>query len=88
MLVSGEKDHNCIYDYVNSTVLLPNYFDQLYFGNTRIMQRAVGTEIPLDSTNTFFAVSCVGFPVKSSSNLIRITFKRGRHNQFGMLRIA
>lgn len=55
MLVSGEKDHNCIYDYVNSTVVLPNYFDQLYFGNTRIMQRAVGTEIPLDSTNTFFA---------------------------------
>jgi hypothetical protein len=55
MLVSGDKDHNCINDYVNSTVLLPNYFDQLYFGNTRIMQRAVGTEIPLDSTNTFFA---------------------------------
>jgi hypothetical protein len=55
MLVSGEKDHNCIYDYVNSTVVLPNYFDQLWFGNTRIMQRAVGTEIPLDSTNTFFA---------------------------------
>ncbi len=55
MLVSGDKDHNCINDCVNSTVLLPNYFDQLYFGNTRIMQRAVGTEIPLDSTNTFFA---------------------------------
>ena len=55
MLVSGDKDHNCIYDYVNSTVILPNYFDQLWFGNTRIMQRAVGTEIPLDSTNTFFA---------------------------------
>ena len=55
MLVSGDKDHNCIYDYVNSTIILPNYFDQLYFGNTRIMQRAVGTEIPLDSTNTFFA---------------------------------
>jgi hypothetical protein len=55
MLVSGDKDHNCINDYVNSTVLLPNYFDELYFGNTRIMQRAVGTEIPLDSTNTFFA---------------------------------
>jgi hypothetical protein len=55
MLVSGDKDHNCIYDYVNSTVILPNYFDQLWFGNTRIMQRAVGTEIPLDSTNSFFA---------------------------------
>jgi hypothetical protein len=55
MLVSGEKDHNCINEYVNSTVLLPNYFDELWFGNTRIMQRAVGTEIPLDSTNTFFA---------------------------------
>ena len=55
MLVSGEKDHNCINEYVNSTVILPNYFDQLWFGNTRIMQRAVGTEIPLDSTNTFFA---------------------------------
>ena len=55
MLVSGEKDHNCIYDYVNSTIVLPNYFDQLWFGNTRIMQRAVGTAIPLDSTNTFFA---------------------------------
>jgi hypothetical protein len=36
-------------------VILPNYFDQLWFGNTRIMQRALGTEIPLDSTNTFFA---------------------------------
>lgn len=55
MLVSGDKDHNCINDYVNSTVILPNYFDQLWLGNTRIMQRAVGTEIPLDSTNTFFA---------------------------------
>jgi len=55
MLVSGDKDHNCINEYVNSTVILPNYFDQLWFGNTRIMQRAVGTEIPLDSTNTFFA---------------------------------
>lgn len=55
MLVSGEKDHNCINEYVNSTVILPNYFDQLWFGNTRIMQRAVGTDIPLDSTNTFFA---------------------------------
>jgi hypothetical protein len=55
MLVSGDKDHNCINDYVNSTVLLPNYFDELYFGNTRIMQRGVGTEISLDSTNTFFA---------------------------------
>lgn len=55
MLVSGDKDHNCINDYVNSTVILPNYFDQLWLGNTRVMQRAVGTEIPLDSTNTFFA---------------------------------
>jgi hypothetical protein len=55
MLVSGDKDHNCINEYVNSTVILPNYFDQLWFGNTRIMQRAVGTAIPLDSTNTFFA---------------------------------
>jgi len=55
MLVSGDKDHNCINEYVNSTVILPNYFDQLWFGNTRIMQRAVGSEIPLDSTNTFFA---------------------------------
>jgi hypothetical protein len=55
MLVSGEKDHNCINEYVNSTVILPNYFDQLWFGNTRIMQRSVGNAIPLDSTNTFFA---------------------------------
>ena len=55
MLVSGEKDHNCIYDYVNSTVVLPNYFDQLWIGNTRIMKRAIGSEISLDSTNVFFA---------------------------------
>ena len=55
MLVSGEKDHNCIYEYVNSTVILPNYFDELWIGNTRIMQRAIGSEILLDSTNVFFA---------------------------------
>lgn len=55
MLVSGEKDHNCIYDYVNSTVILPNYFDEIWIGNKKISVPTVGANISFDSSNTFFA---------------------------------
>lgn len=55
MLVSGEKDHNCINDYLNSTILLPNSLDQIWIGNNQINVPATGKGIALDSTHTLFA---------------------------------
>ena len=55
MLVSGEKDHNCIKDYVNSTIVLPNVFDELWVGNHQIQTPATGQANVFDETNTFFA---------------------------------
>jgi hypothetical protein len=55
MLVSGQKDHNCIKEYVNSTIILPNYFNEMWMGNTQITGIGVGNKIAFDSTQTFFA---------------------------------
>ena len=55
MLASGEKDHNCINDYLNSTIILPNTFDEIWFGNGKIIVPGIGGKVSLDQTNTFFA---------------------------------
>lgn len=56
MLVSGEKDHNCINPFVNSTIILPAYFDELWMGNRRFTIPEVGDSIALDSSQTFFGL--------------------------------
>lgn len=55
MLVAGERDHNCIKPYVNSTIILPNYFDEIWLGNQKISAPAIGASVALDKSNTFFA---------------------------------
>ena len=55
MLASGEKDHNCINDYLNSTIILPNTFDEIWFGNGKIIVPDIGGKVSFDQTNTFFA---------------------------------
>ncbi len=55
MLVAGEKDHNCIYNYLNSTIILPNTFDEIWMGHTKINVPEIGGKAALDGTNTFFA---------------------------------
>ncbi|MEI7423831.1 MAG: hypothetical protein WCK18_17135 [Prolixibacteraceae bacterium] len=55
MLVAGEKDHNCIRDYLNSTIILPNTFDEIWMGNNKISIPATGEKVALDDSNTFFA---------------------------------
>jgi hypothetical protein len=55
MLVSGTKDHNCIKEYLNSTLILPNYLNEIWLGNQKIDKPAVGSKISLDDTQTFFA---------------------------------
>lgn len=55
MLVSGEKDHNCINNYLNSTIILPNYFDEIWLGNRKINTPNTGEKAAFDETNTFFA---------------------------------
>lgn len=54
-LVSGEKDHNCINDYLNSTIVLPNAFDEIWIGDKKVGTPAIGSRIDFDETNTFFA---------------------------------
>ena len=55
MLVSGKKDHNCINDYLNSTIILPNSFDEIWMGSNKITVPAIGSGTALDKTKTFFA---------------------------------
>ncbi|MEI6142913.1 MAG: hypothetical protein WCP85_26790 [Mariniphaga sp.] len=55
MLVSGEKDHNCIYNYLNSTIILPNTFDEIWIGNSKIQVPALGEKAIFDDTNAFTA---------------------------------
>lgn len=55
MLVAGEKDHNCITDRLNSTVVLPACMDEWWMGNQRINKPAVGASVPMDNTRTLFA---------------------------------
>lgn len=55
MLVSGTKDHNCIKEYLNSTIILPDAFDEIWIGKTRKQTPQKGESLVLDETNTFFA---------------------------------
>lgn len=55
MLVSGAKDHNCIKEYLNSTIILPDVFDEIWIGKTKKKVPAKGESLALDETNTFFA---------------------------------
>ena len=55
MLVAGEKDHNCLNDYLNSTIILPNVFDEIWMGNKKIAVPDKGSAMELDTTKTFFA---------------------------------
>lgn len=55
MLVSGDKDHNCINLFLNSTIILPNTFDEIWIGNNKINVPAINNAISLDETKTFFA---------------------------------
>ena len=65
MLAAGEKDHNCINNYLNSTIILPNAFDELWMGNNKISVPEVGGRIALNQTNTFFArFEDVGFAIR------------------------
>ena len=65
MLAAGEKDHNCITNYLNSTIILPNIFDELWIGNGKISVPEAGGKIAFDQTNTFFArFEDVGFAIR------------------------
>jgi hypothetical protein len=55
MLAAGEKDHNCINSYLNSTIILPHAFDEIWIGNKKTTVPEIGGKIALDETNTFFA---------------------------------
>jgi hypothetical protein len=55
MLAVGEKDHNCINPYLNSTIILPDVFDELWMGNHKIDKPAVAASHSFDESNTFFA---------------------------------
>ena len=55
MLVLGEKDHNCIKNYLNSTIILPNAFDEIWIGNKKSKVPEIGSSVTLDDTNTLFA---------------------------------
>lgn len=55
VLVSGEKDHNCINNYLNSTIILPNTFDEIWMGNTKMKVPEIAGHTALDETGTFFA---------------------------------
>jgi hypothetical protein len=54
MLVAGKKDHNCINDHLNSTIVLPNYFDEIWMGNKKATIPAVGNSVSFDTHQTFF----------------------------------
>jgi hypothetical protein len=65
MLAAGNKDHNCIHNYLNSTIILPNAFDELWMGNDKISVPVVGGKIAFDQTNTFFGrFEDVGFAIR------------------------
>jgi hypothetical protein len=65
MLAAGDKDHNCINNYLNSTIILPNAFDELWMGNSKISVPEVGGKLAFDQTNTIFArFEDVGFAIR------------------------
>lgn len=55
MLVAGEKDHNCIKDYLNSTIILPDAFDEIWLGEQKISLPVKSGETAFDQSRTFFA---------------------------------
>jgi hypothetical protein len=55
MLVSGTKDHNCIHEYLNSTIVLPNTFDEIWLGNQQVTVLDIGAKADFDTTQTLFA---------------------------------
>lgn len=55
MLVAGEKDHNCIHDYLNSTIILPDYFDEVWMDDQPINIPAPGQHLSMQKAHTFFA---------------------------------
>jgi hypothetical protein len=55
MLAAGEKDHNCINNYLNSTIILPDAFDEIWMGSKKITLPEAGGKLASDRTNTFFA---------------------------------
>ena len=54
MLVSGQRDHNSIKEYLNSTILLPNVFNEVWIGNKKMSVPTIGSQLGLDSTKTVF----------------------------------
>jgi hypothetical protein len=54
-LASGNKDHNCINDYLNSTIILPNAFDEIWLGDKKVSVPSNGASISFDEANTFIA---------------------------------
>jgi hypothetical protein len=55
MVAAGVKDHNCIYDYLNSTIILPDAFDEIWIGNGKTAIPEMGGKVVFDETKTFFA---------------------------------
>lgn len=55
MLVSGERDHNCITPYLNSTILLPDNFDEMWMNDWKITHPAKGGQVEMNADGTFFA---------------------------------
>jgi len=55
MLAMGEKDHNCTNNYLNSTIILPNAFDEIWLGSKKTNLPGTGQKVSFDETNTFFA---------------------------------
>ena len=55
MLAVGEKDHNCINAYLNSTIVLPDVFDELWMGNHKFQKPAIASSYVFDESNIFFA---------------------------------
>ena len=55
MLAAGKKDHNCIRSYLNSTIILPDAFDEIWLGEQKISVPPVGANVAFNQTNTFFA---------------------------------
>jgi hypothetical protein len=55
MVAAGVKDPNCIFDYLNSTIILPDTFDEIWIGNTKTAVPLAGGKVVFDETKTFFA---------------------------------
>lgn len=53
MLVSGQKDHNCIKDQMNSTIVLPDTFDEIWLGEKQVEAPLPGRSEVFDDTNIF-----------------------------------